>query len=62
MSLLLVSKFIENSNIQCISVKESLVFNVRTVEDFLKNEDTFGCELSFINVIGGVFPALINVG
>ena len=27
-----------------------------------KNEDKLGCQLSFINVMGGVFPALINVG
>ena len=30
--------------------------------DFLKNEDKLGCELSFIDVMGCVFPALINVG
>ena len=37
---------------QCISVKESLVLNVRTVDDFFRN-DTLGCELSIINVMGG---------
>ena len=33
-----------------------------SVIDFLKNEDTLGCELSFISVVDGVFPAFINVG
>ena len=32
------------------------------VINFFKNEDTLGCELSFISVVDGVFPTFINMG